>query len=135
MGRSHNAAMAAGRNERRHPVVVALQPNITLAVSVLLSTIVVFIGDIITPLGFAETILYLLPLLLSSFLYDPRLPIRLAGACTILVIAGFFLSPIGAPTHYAVLNRSFVVVMLWIVAVALRQLVQDRLIQQQIERR
>ena len=108
-------------------------PDRTLIFGVLLATLVIFLGDLLTPLGFAEAILYVIPLLLSSLLHDSKIPLRLAGACTILVIAGFFLSPIGAPTHYALLNRSCVVVMLWIVAVALRQLVQDRLTQQQIE--
>ena len=111
------------------------QPSRKLAVSVLLSTIVVFIGDIITPLGFAEAILYLLPLLLSSFLYDPRLPLRLAGASTVLVAAGFVLSPPGAPVAYAVLNRTLAVIVLWTAAFGLRRLIQDRIAHLQAEYR
>lgn len=129
------SAMPAWRNERRRPVLVLPQPSSKLAVSVLLSTTVVFIGDIITPLGFAEAILYLLPLLLSSFLYDPRLPIRLAGASTILIAAGFVLSPPGAPVAYAILNRTLAVIMLWTAAFGLRRLIQDRIAHLQEEQR
>ena len=127
--------MAAWRNERRQAILVLPQPSSKLAVSVFLSTIVVFIGDIITPLGFAEAILYLLPLLLSSFLYDPRLPIRLAGVSTGLVVAGFVLSPPGAPVAYAVLNRTLAVIVLWTAAFGLRRLIQDRITHLQAEYR
>ncbi len=111
------------------------QASNKLAVSILLSAIVVFIGDIITPLGFAEAILYLLPLLLSSFLYDPQLPLRLAGASTVLVAAGFVLSPPGAPVAYAVLNRTLAVIVLWTAAFGLRRLIQDRIAHLQAEYR
>ena len=127
--------MTSWRNERRRPVLVLPQASNKLAFSVLLSTIVVFIGDIITPLGFAEVILYLLPLLLSSFLYDPQLPLRLAGASTVLVAAGFVLSPPGAPVAYAVLNRTLAVIVLWTAAFGLRRLIQDRIAHLQAEYR
>lgn len=110
-------------------------PNSKLAVSVLLSTIVVFVGDLITPLGYAEAILYLLPLLLSFFLYDPFFPIRLAGASTLLIAIGFVLSPPGAPTTYALLNRILAVIVLWTVAFGIRRLIRERLTHLQVERR
>ncbi|MDO9118424.1 MAG: PAS domain-containing protein [Nitrospira sp.] len=106
-----------------------------MAISVLLCTIVVFIGDILTPLGYAEAILYLVPLLLSSFLYEPRLPFRIAGTCTLLIAAGFALSPPGAPVAYAVLNRTLAVITLWTVAFGLRRLIRDRIAHFQAERR
>lgn len=111
------------------------QPSSRLAISVLLCTIVVFIGDILTPLGYAEAILYLVPLLLSSFLYEPRLPFRIAGTCTLLIAAGFALSPPGAPVAYAVLNRTLAVITLWTVAFGLRRLIRDRIAHFQAERR
>ena len=73
------------------------RPSARLMVGIILTTLLVFTGDIMTPLGYAEVILYLVPLLLSSFLYEPQLPIRIAGAATMLVAAGFVLSPPGAP--------------------------------------
>lgn len=111
------------------------QPSSKLAVSVLLSTIVVFIGDIVTPLGFNEAILYVVPLLLSSFLHEPRLPIRLAGASTVLIAAGFVLSPPGAPVAYAALNRTLAVIVLWTVAFGLRRLIRDHIAHLQTEHR
>jgi len=95
----------------------------------------VFIGDILTPLGYAEAILYLVPLLLSSFLYEPRLPFRIAGACTVLIAAGFVLSPPGAPVAYAILNRMLAVIVIWTTAFGLRRLIRDRIAHFQSERR
>lgn len=111
------------------------QPNSRLAISVVLSTIVVFIGDILLPLGYAEVILYLVPLLLSSFLYQPQLPFRIAGVSAALIVVGFALSPPGAPIAYAVLNRSLVVIVLWMTAFGLRRLIRDRIAHLQTERR
>lgn len=114
---------------------VLSQPKTKLAASVVLTVIVVFIGDVVTPLGFAEAILYVVPLLLSTFLYDPRLPLRLAGISTVLVAIGFALSPPGAPVAYAVLNRTLVVIVLWTAAFGLRRLIQDRIAHLQAEHR
>lgn len=102
------------------------RPSARLMVGIILTTLLVFTGDIMTPLGYAEVILYLVPLLLSSFLYEPQLPIRIAGAATVLVAAGFFLSPPGAPAAYAILNRVMATIVLWTVAFGLRQLIRDR---------
>jgi PAS domain S-box-containing protein len=102
------------------------RPSTTLTISVILAILVVFFGDIITPLGYAEVILYLVPLLLSSFLYEPQLPIRIAGVTTVLAAAGFLLSPPGAPAVYAMLNRTMAVLVLWTVAFGLRRLIRDR---------
>lgn len=107
--------------------MVALQrPEIRLMAGIVLTILLVFIGDIMTPLGYAEAILYLVPLLLSSFLYNPHLPIRIAGLATLLVAVGFVLSPPGAPVAYALLNRTMVAIVLWTVAFGLRQLIRDR---------
>ncbi|MEQ1794136.1 MAG: PAS domain-containing protein [Nitrospira sp.] len=111
------------------------RPSTRLTVSVFLPILVVFVWDIITPLGYAEVILYLVPLLLSSFLYEPQLPIRIAGATTALVVAGFVLSPPGAPVVYAMLNRTMAVIVLWAVAFGLRRLIRDRQIHLHEEQR
>jgi len=107
--------------------MVALQrPEIRLMAGIVLTILLVFIGDIMTPLGYAEAILYLVPLLLSSFLHNPHLPIHIAGSATLLVAVGFVLSPPGAPVAYALLNRTMVAIVLWTVAFGLRQLIRDR---------
>lgn len=111
------------------------RPSSRLAISAGLSIAVVFIGDILTPLGYAEAILYLVPLLLSSFLYEPRLPFRIAGASTVLIAAGFVLSPPGAPVAYAILNRMLAVIVIWTTAFGLRRLIRDRIAHFQSERR
>ncbi len=111
------------------------QPSSRLAISVVFCTIVVFIGDILTPLGYAEAILYFVPLLLSSFLYEPQFLLRLAGTSTLLIAAGFVLSPPGAPAVYAMLNRTMAVIGLWAVAFGLRRLIRDRIAHFQAEQR
>ena len=65
----------------------------------------VFIGDILTPLGLAVWILYLVPIIISFVLWRPLTPPILAGATTVFLVLGFFMSPPGVDTHLAVTNR------------------------------
>ena len=60
---------------------------------ILLSSAAVFILDLVTPLGLASWVFYLLPVLLTVQQPKPYLPYLIAGLQTILLAAGFFLSP------------------------------------------
>ncbi len=83
------------------------------------STLAVFAMDWLTPLGYAEWLLYLIPLLLTRWTPQPRNPVVLAAICTVLVIVGFFLSPQGIDTNVAIFNRGLSVAVLWLTAVLL----------------
>lgn len=60
----------------------------------------VFVLDWLTPLGFAVWLLYFLPLSASYWLPGRTSAYALAACCTVLVVAGFFLSPPGM-RHYS----------------------------------
>lgn len=77
---------------------------------------VVFVLDLLTPLGIAIWALYVLPLGLSL----RYLTFVVAGACTVLIMLGYLFSPPGAPFDVTVINRSLGVSMVWITAFFLK---------------
>jgi len=69
--------------------------------------LVVFILDMMLPLGIAVPCLYLLPLSFLALWSTPKQSspaLLLAGVCMVLITVGFFLSPFG-PLWVAVVNR------------------------------
>jgi hypothetical protein len=66
----------------------------------------VFVLDLLTPLGIAIWALYVLPLGLSRWLLFRQLTWVVAGACTALIILGYFSSPPGPSFEVVVINRS-----------------------------
>jgi signal transduction histidine kinase/DNA-binding response OmpR family regulator len=88
-----------------------------------------FLADLLTPLGVAVWIFYLVPLVLTLFGSRANLPIAIAAVCTVLIALGFVVSPRTAqfPSAIAQLNRAFGIATLWIVAVFVRRLVANRM--------
>jgi hypothetical protein len=85
----------------------------TMVIMVLI--VIVFVLDLLTPLGLVIWTLYVIPLGLSSwFSHRGLLPIT-AGMCSVLVILGNFYSSPGASFEYVVINRSLGIIMLWAV--------------------
>lgn len=84
----------------------------------------IFLLDLVSPLGWAVWLLYLLPLFLSFWFSHPQYLIPLATICTALISVGFIHSPPGIPVEVAAYNRSMGVVVLWIMTVLLRQHMQ-----------
>jgi hypothetical protein len=77
--------------------------------------IMVFVLDLLTPLGIVVWALYVIPLGLAS--WSPirsLLPIT-ASVCSVVVILGYFYSPPGASFEYVVINRSLGILMVWAV--------------------
>jgi hypothetical protein len=83
---------------------------------VLALTVIVFVLDLLTPLGIAIWILYILPVGLTRWSPFRPLTACAAGACTALIMIGYFLSPPGIAPEIAVINRLLGVSMLWITA-------------------
>ena len=76
---------------------------------------IVFVLDLLTPLGLVIWVLYVIPLGLTTWSsIRTLLPIS-AGVCSILLILGYFFSPQGVSFEYAVINRSLGIALLWIV--------------------
>ena len=88
--------------------------NIAIA---LVMTLVVFIIDILTPLGQAEWLLYFIPLLVAAAAlrhsYIPLLPF----VGTILIIVRFFLSPIGDDPAMLMIGRAIGIFLLWSISI------------------
>jgi len=79
---------------------------------------VVFIVDLMLPLGVAEWVPYAALVLLS--LWSPRrnFALILAAACTLLIILGFLFSPSGGgPPRVDIFNRSLGIVVIWVIGI------------------
>jgi hypothetical protein len=77
-----------------------------------------FLVQMFVPLGIAHGALYTLPVLLSLRLKDARFTLGLAVAASVLVLAGFLVSPgIGIPLAIVVTNRALSLLLIWSVAV------------------
>ena len=96
----------------------SLQRFLFGAIIVPVSLVVVFGVDALTPLGLAAWLFYLVPVCLSLYGHNPRLPLMAAAAATVLVGVGYALSPASnVNTTYAIINRTAGVVMVWFLAV------------------
>lgn len=78
-------------------------------------TIGLFIADLHTPLGVAEPVLYIVPVLLALLSSDRWFPIIVATVATLLTCIGAMLSPRSQefPLWVPVANRVFSVVVFW----------------------
>jgi PAS domain S-box-containing protein len=65
----------------------------------------VFIFDLLTPLGLVVWVLYLPVILASALLEHPRYVMLTAAGCSVLTVVGFFLSPPGIPLAWGLINR------------------------------
>jgi len=82
------------------------------------SVAIVFGIDVLTPLGLAVWVLYLVPVCLALYGENARLPLIAAAAVTVLVPVGYYLSP-GSTSNvlYSVINRTMGVAIVWFLAV------------------
>jgi signal transduction histidine kinase/CheY-like chemotaxis protein len=90
-------------------------------------TALVVLLDAVTPLGFAEWIFYVAPLVLCLFVWRPSIPLYAAAGLTLLMVLGYYLSPPGAAPFVAKTNRTFGGIILWALALIVRQFVIARL--------
>ncbi|WP_413933354.1 PAS domain S-box protein [Nitrospira sp. BLG_1] len=84
-----------------------------------LLTIGIFVVDLLTPVGIAVSILYVVPLLLTVFRSKEQESLYFCGLATSLLWLGLFLKPPGSSLLYGVLNRTLGTVVLWILALGL----------------
>ena len=89
----------------------------------------VALADLLSPLGLAVCVFYMVPLGLCLFSRSPLLPLQVAvittAAIALLVVKPFSPEPLVA-RWIAFGNRSMYVTMLWPVALMIRQLVVKR---------
>ncbi|HBR51112.1 MAG TPA: hypothetical protein DEA71_13615 [Nitrospira sp.] len=84
-----------------------------------LLTIGIFAVDLLTPVGIAVSILYVVPLLLTVFRSKEQESLYFCGLATGLLWLGLFLKPPGSSLLYGVLNRTLGTLVLWILALGL----------------
>lgn len=100
------------------------QSGLWAVIGVLLAGI--FLVDVEMGLGFTPWLLYVIPLGLTYWASSRAASVWVAALCTVLIVAGFMLSPPLAPRHVALTNRIFGLSTFWILAallVAYKQLV------------
>lgn len=79
----------------------------------------IFSIDLLTPTGVAMSMLYVVPLLLTSTSDRPMAPFYFCGVATVLTWTDALMKPAGLPIPYAVFNRALVTMVLWGIAVGL----------------
>jgi PAS domain S-box-containing protein len=101
-----------------------------------LLTIVIFIFDLVTPVGVAVSVLYIIPLLMTFRSPRERDLLYYGLAASVLLWTDLFLKPAGLLLPYAVLNRILGTLVLWLVALGLLQLkrFQSELLNAEIKR-
>lgn len=78
--------------------------------------VLVFVVDLLVPLGTAVWIVYLVPTVLSYLAWRQQVPLFVAVAVTILVIVGFNVDRPGIDPSVAIVNRSMGVATVWVLA-------------------
>ncbi|MBS4027423.1 MAG: PAS domain S-box protein [Ignavibacteriales bacterium] len=102
-------------------------PPFFLALAII---IFIFVVDILTPLGIAEWLFYLIPIVYLHRFSSNKNVITLAVICTVFIIAGYFLSSPGISLYYAAINRMMGTTILW-----LEVFILVRLNRKEVERR
>lgn len=87
--------------------------------AIALLAIGIFVLDLVTPVGLAVSVLYVVPLLLTSFSNRQRDPLWFCMVATALLWADLFFKPAGLSLQYGVLNRTLGTFAMWVVAVGL----------------
>lgn len=95
-------------------VVKEHSPDVLLVSLIFLFIVATFIIDLLTPMGYAVSILYLLPVVLTWWISSARYSLVLISVGTILVGLGGLYSPLG-PQRLDVVNRLIGVGLLWAV--------------------
>jgi CheY-like chemotaxis protein/signal transduction histidine kinase len=103
----------------------ATHPGMYWAIA--LSVVAVFLVDIQTRIGIATWMLYLVPILLCFLMARPWLPLVVAGASTMLMIADWFLSSPGIAVDIALINRAIGVFVTWGAAILASGTLRTRL--------
>ena len=93
-------------------------PTITIA------SIIIFLLDLVLPIGSAEYIFYFIPVVLTVLHHRPKLPFMVAVLCTTLCFIGYHFSPPAEiATTFAFRNRYFAISAIWIVSFLVNRMI------------
>lgn len=73
-----------------------------------------FVSDYFTPLGISDWLSYLFALLIAYRYFPHRAVLILTGLCSVLIVAGLFLSPPLLPLLYSLFNRTLGIIVFWV---------------------
>lgn len=108
-------------------IPVQKQPSTPLYLVMAVALSIVFIADLYTSLGIAVWIFYLLPIVLSFFLWRPIAPLIIAIFVIAMMILGFLLSPVGMSIEVARVNRLLGVITVGSIAVVGSKFIQNKI--------
>ena len=91
-------------------------PRRVLAAAVVLAGLV-FAVDLAIPLGVAGGVPYVAVVLISLWSSEPRFPVRIAIACSILTVLGLILSPAGGIMWMVLANRFLALFAIWVTTI------------------
>ncbi|WP_404994288.1 response regulator [Cupriavidus pauculus] len=95
--------------------------------------LIVFGVDALTPLGVAAWLFYLVPVCLTLYGNNPRLPLIVAMAATVLIGVGYVVSPSAmVRPMLSIINRSVGVAVLWFLAVIIHRYIVAQLSMQRV---
>ncbi|MGD8926007.1 MAG: hypothetical protein PVG20_04115 [Thioalkalispiraceae bacterium] len=100
--------MSASPNKKSRTKILVISLLVTLAV---------FVIDILTLLGVAIGVLYVLVIIISLWLDESRYVYMFAIICSLLTAAGYFLSPDGGEFWSVVANRFMAIFVIWTTAI------------------
>jgi PAS domain S-box-containing protein len=100
-----------------HPMTQKTELLLTSVITALTGCVLVI--DLYLPRGISVWVLYMIPLLLTARSQHRHLSVLFASACTGLIIVGFVFSPPLVPTTVSLANRTFGILVLWIITILL----------------
>ncbi len=101
-------------------------PQKYLYVIIAAAITLVLIIDLLTPLGYAEWIFYIVPVALCLLATDRYAPLAVAALCTTLLAAGYLLSPPTELPFMSIANRTIGMITLWMQAGAVFLYIRSR---------
>src|SRR5215475_9023051 len=87
--------------------------SVSLQAAIAISLALVFLADALVPRGFAVWVLYLVPVMLCLFGWNPRTPVTVSGVATALTVMGFMIDVPGVTKTLSITNRTFGVLTMW----------------------
>ncbi|ACL16977.1 PAS domain-containing protein [Methanosphaerula palustris] len=92
---------------------------------IILATALIFVIDVITPLGVMIWILYLIPLFLTVYLSWKYAPLVMTGVFILIMAVSLFMSPRDISIEYALIDRVFFALILIVTSIFIENYVSN----------
>jgi CheY-like chemotaxis protein len=107
------------------------QTDFTVYVAVSAASLLIFCADLVTPLGVAVWILYVIPVVLCILQARPEVPYVVAFVEACLIVIGYFVSPTGISLPVAIANRAFGIGVNFAIGYVVSRAIMEHLMAQQ----